>query len=272
MNAISYSINDIPETVTTKIIKSFIGILKKRTSFDVQSVYVIGSSVSKLVVGQCKFEKDIDIAIFVNEEISRGKQILSDDEFEKILAALERMYKIRVGLNYNGIPRFLAGQIILDPIPARVSDAYLCFPQVVIDMCNRDNIYLEGKSILSSLMNFPLNPEIVVERIEVTNNYLEREVENLAIGGNLCNYIAKCVIFALEMASNFAIDRNLGDDILLSLIQSDGSKIELKRLASQALDICPSDDPREIISVFRNFSNKLITILQVEGFLMQKEK
>ena len=71
MTAKTHSISRVPKTVASKVVVSFSEITAVRISLDVRAIYVIGSSVGKLLEGKYKLGNDIDIVFFVSEEIAR---------------------------------------------------------------------------------------------------------------------------------------------------------------------------------------------------------
>jgi hypothetical protein len=265
MTAKTHSISRVPKTVASKVVVSFSEITAARISLDVRAIYVIGSSVGKLLEGKYKLGNDIDIVFFVSEEIARGQELLPGEVFKDILAGIGQQHHVRIGFSYNGIPRVHTGDLVIDIIPARVSDVEKRLPQVIIDMCNRDNIHVARQPILAPLMNSPVTPELVAQRLEIAQRYLEREFARPVDERHLEDYIVKCFGFALEMASNFTHKPDDSVQVLLTSKQQDETVSHLADLLRQAFQL--TNDTSGLVTVFGAFSASLAAALRRDGFL-----
>ena len=267
MTAISYKLSDIPCNPIAKILNEFSQLVTSKTTYNITAVYIIGSSVQPLITDTFNTNNDIDIAFFVEAEIQRGEQILNSESLNFITKTLQQTHTLKIGLYYNGKPRNPTGDLIFDIIPIKNSDVTNRFPQVLIDMSNHDNIHIGGKPLLTPLMNTPVTPEIIVERLNLTQRYLDREISDMTETSHFIDYIVKCLNFALEMAFNFKTKKVCALELLLSLRPSNKEILELQNAANRILFVSQSKNLTEVLSAFSSFRKILTQYLYLYGFL-----
>lgn len=231
MIATSYNIQHVGDKLIRFLLNEIILFLEcNLKEYDLYSIYIIGSSVGSLTGHRVENDwKDIDIAAFVVKDFERGNTLICTNEFNLFTEYMYKKYSLSLSFNYNGIPISEKDEPIFDIIPVKKTDVVNKFPPIVIDMCNRDNIYIYGEECLKSLMNYTPDLHCFIERMNITENYIEREIQNNSTARNhLIAYCLKCFGYSLQLinltrlnlTSKQAIEsfinanKNLPDDLL----------------------------------------------------------
>jgi hypothetical protein len=265
----SFNIDEIPRTATTSALRAFVGLLVQTTSLSIRSVYAIGSCVSELLIGGMCEDRDIDVVFFTEEDLARGARLLSDLDTDDVIEKVREMTGIELGISHNGIPEDTCAKTVIDVIPARMSDISGHFPQVVIDMCNRDNIHVAGTPVLEPLMNMRVTPEMVADRIRVTIGYVEREQDRLAEKGALLHYIRKSIGFAVKMAHGIGAMSETPGEEAIRFLDTSGMTESLREKCEEVVDECERGTKGNIVPAFKTFGDALSDVLRATGFLTE---
>jgi len=174
MNATSYTISDIKELNYRNLISNCAKEISSQ-SVEVKSIYIIGSSVEKLIFSSPIINKDIDFAVIPKNDFVRGEIIFTNRELEKISRSIFFNYK-EIGISYNGIPVIYTSGIEVDIIPIKPTDIENNYPQVKIDILSMSNIHIWGDEIFKNMMNPSITYFDITKRLKITEDYIKREL------------------------------------------------------------------------------------------------
>lgn len=263
--ATSYPKTQIIDKSIFKIINDFVIHVEKNSLYDIVSCYLIGSS-AEVLTGQSEHKfNDIDLAIIVSQEIKRGQKLIPVCEIENLTTHLRKKHKINIALSFNGIPIIQQGFPHFDIIPISINDVESNYPQVILDICNHNNIHLFGENILLNMMNQEFSPDMIINRILLTEKYLEREYDNIQNSEFRINYLLDCFYYSIELA--FGLKTRINRNESLKTFLSDNSLNELIPFYLNAQSTITNNDFKKTLLSLKQYNRKLFNLISISGFL-----
>jgi hypothetical protein len=129
-------------------------------------------------------------------------------------------------------------------------------------MCNRDNIHLLGEPVLAPIMNVRFTADTIVERMKLTERYIERELPSAPNKKHFVGYILKCFGFSMEMATGLSVRCADADEVLALLDTWPDAPLVLRETIEAAKNDAVRGNPAAMLRQLSRFNSVLADNLE----------